>query len=56
MADRAQRWASSMSWTSRNRVFELMDQTNALVDPRDVENSDVHLLDPPAHGSPPDSR
>jgi hypothetical protein len=30
------------------RVFELMDQTNALVDPRDVENSDVHLLDPPA--------
>ena len=52
MTDRAQRWASSMSWTSHDRVFELMDQTNALVDPRDVENSDVHLLDPPTGADP----
>lgn len=46
MVDRAQRWASTMSWTGRDRVFELMDQTNALVDPRDGENGAVHMLDP----------
>lgn len=52
MVDRAQRWASKMSWTGRDRVFELMDQTNALVDPREAENSDVHLLDPPSGADP----
>jgi hypothetical protein len=26
--------------------------TNALVDPRDIESRDIHLLDPPAQGAP----
>lgn len=50
MTDRAQRWASSMTWTGRDRVLELMAQTDALVDPRDAEGRDVDLLDPPAAG------
>jgi hypothetical protein len=45
--DRAQSWASGMSWTGRERVLGLMEQTNALVDSREVGGRDVHLLDPP---------
>jgi len=39
-----------MTWTGRDRVFELMDRTNALVDPRDAGDRDVHLLDAPGRG------
>jgi hypothetical protein len=46
MTDRAQRWASSMSWIGRDAVFAAMEQTNALVDPREDGGRDVHLLDP----------
>lgn len=45
--DRAQRWAWDMTWTGRERVLELMERTNALVDPREVDDRDVRLLDPP---------
>lgn len=49
---RAQRWAWSMSWTGRERVLESMERTNALVDPREVGDRDLHLLDPPAPATP----
>jgi fido (protein-threonine AMPylation protein) len=48
MVERAQRWASLMPWTDRQRVLGLMAQTNALVDPRD--DPEVHLLDPAMSG------
>jgi hypothetical protein len=47
--DRAQRWASSMTWSPRERVLDLMQRTNALIDPRDAEDRDVRLLDPPGY-------
>jgi fido (protein-threonine AMPylation protein) len=50
MVERAQRWASLMSWTDRGRVLELMAQTNALVDPRDIGDREIHLLDPAGPG------
>ena len=46
MVDRAQSWASKMTWAGRDRVFALMGETNALADPRDVDDRDLHLLDP----------
>ena len=45
--DRAQRWAASMTWEPREQVIDLLRQTNALVDPREAGQSEVHLLDPP---------
>lgn len=46
MIDRAQRWASLMTWTARDRVLALMTQTNALVTPDQAAAQNVHLLDP----------
>lgn len=46
MIDRAQRWAALMTWTPRDRVLELMAQTNALVTPEQAAAEDLHLLDP----------
>jgi len=46
MTDRAQRWASLMTWTGRDRVLGLMGQTNALVTPEQAAARDLHLRDP----------
>ncbi|MGD0454077.1 MAG: Fic family protein [Solirubrobacteraceae bacterium] len=46
MIDRAQRWASLMTWTGHDRVLELMRQTNALAAPESVRELNLHLLDP----------
>lgn len=45
MVDRAQRWASLMEWSGRERVLELMAQTNALVTPDRAAAQNVHLAD-----------
>ena len=47
MVDRAQRWATLMTWTGRDEVLELMARTNALVTPEQASAENVHLLDPP---------
>lgn len=52
MLDRAQRWAALMPWTSRDRVLELMNQTNALATPERAAADNVHLRDPSARGMP----
>lgn len=44
--DRAQRWAALMPWADRDRVSELLVQTNALVTPEEAAAENVHLLDP----------
>lgn len=44
LVDRAQRWASLMEWRGRERVLELMEQTNALVTPDRAAES-VQLAD-----------
>jgi fido (protein-threonine AMPylation protein) len=44
--DRAQQWAASMDWTDRDRVFESLKQTNALVSPEQAAARNLHLLDP----------
>jgi hypothetical protein len=46
--DRAQRWASLMTWDERATVLELMDRTNALVPPEIAHDRNLHLLDPVA--------
>jgi fido (protein-threonine AMPylation protein) len=46
MIDRAQRWASLMTWTEHDRVMELMRNTNALAAPDNVRELNLHLLDP----------
>jgi hypothetical protein len=46
MIDRAQRWASLMTWTEHDRVLELMHETNALAAPESVRELNLHLLDP----------
>ncbi len=46
MIDRAQRWASLMSWSDHDRVLELLSQTNALVTPERTQELNLHLLDP----------
>ncbi|HYB22572.1 MAG TPA: Fic family protein, partial [Solirubrobacteraceae bacterium] len=46
MVDRAQRWASLMTWTGHDRVIELLEQTNALAEPDRAEAENLHLLDP----------
>jgi fido (protein-threonine AMPylation protein) len=46
MIDRAQRWASLMQWTGRDRVLELMRQTNALIPPEQAAAENLHLRDP----------
>ncbi len=48
MLDRAQRWAALMPWTSRDRVLELMNQTNALATPERAAADNLHLRDPSA--------
>jgi hypothetical protein len=46
MLDRAQRWASLMSWSDRGRVIDLMAATNALATPEESASRNLHLLDP----------
>jgi hypothetical protein len=46
MLERAQRWASLIDWSVRDRVLELMEQTNALVTPDRAAAENLHLLDP----------
>ena len=46
MVDRAQRWASLMTWTEHDRVLALMHETNALAAPESVRELNLHLLDP----------
>lgn len=45
MLDRAQSWASLMSWGERDEVLALMDRTNALVTPEHASAANLHLLD-----------
>ena len=45
MVDRVQRWASLMEWSGRDRVLELMEQTNALVTPDRAAAENIHLAD-----------
>jgi fido (protein-threonine AMPylation protein) len=45
--DRAQRWASRMTWTGPERVRELLRTTNALTPPEQAQALNLHLLDPP---------
>ena len=47
MLDRAQRWVAAMTWSPRERVLALMEQTNALVRPEETRERNLHLLDPP---------
>ncbi len=44
--DRAQRWASLMPWSDRDRVLDLMARTNALATPEETAAGNLHLLDP----------
>lgn len=44
--DRAQRWASLMSWRDHDRTLELLRETNALVTPERTHELNLHLLDP----------
>lgn len=37
-----------MTWTGRDRVLELMQQTNALVTPQHGAAANLHLRDPAA--------
>lgn len=46
MLDRAQRWATLMTWTGQERVTGLMEQTNALVTPEQAAAAHLHLRDP----------
>lgn len=46
MIVRAQRWAALMPWDDRGRVLEAVRRTRALVDAREADRKDVHLLDP----------
>ena len=46
MLDRAQRWASLMPWTGRERVLGEMRRTNALVTPDEAAARNLHLRDP----------
>lgn len=45
MLERAQRWASLMPWTGRDRVLGAMQQTNALIAPDRAAADNLHLLD-----------
>jgi Fic/DOC family len=47
MLDRAQRWASLMTWTGHDRVLGLLGETNALTVPEEAQALNLHLLDPP---------
>jgi hypothetical protein len=49
--DRAQRWASLVDWIDRDRLLELMEQTNALVTPDRAAAENLHLLDPAPAGT-----
>jgi hypothetical protein len=51
MLERAQRWASLVDWTDRDRLLELMEQTNALVTPDRAAAENLHLLDPAPAGT-----
>lgn len=46
MIDRAQRWASLVSWAGHDQVLEQLRQTNALVTPERAHELNLHLLDP----------
>jgi hypothetical protein len=46
MIDRAQRWASNITWTHHDRVLDQLEQTNALVTPERAQELNLHLLDP----------
>jgi len=46
MVDRAQRWAALISWSGRERVLALMQETKALVTPDRAAADNVHLTDP----------
>ena len=44
--DRAQRWASLMSWSDHDQTLDLLRQTNALATPEQTHELNLHLLDP----------
>jgi hypothetical protein len=46
MIDRAQRWASDVTWTDHDHVLNQLEQTNALVTPERAQELNLHLLDP----------
>lgn len=46
MIDRAQRWASKMSWSGHDYVLNALEATNALIPPEQAAICDLHLLDP----------
>jgi hypothetical protein len=48
MADRAQRWASLVDWSTMRRAVAQLEQCNALVAPDDAEEQGLTLLDPVA--------
>jgi len=45
MLDRAQSWASGMTWTGHDNVLHLLERTNALVTPEHAQERNLHLLD-----------
>ena len=45
MLDRAQRWAASIDWTSREVVIAQLTDTNALVPPVEAQAPNMHLRD-----------
>ena len=46
MADRAQRWASLVDWSTMPRAVVQLEQCNALVAPDEAEEQGLTLLDP----------
>ncbi len=46
MIDRAQHWASSITWTDHDHVLNQLEQTNALITPERAQELNLHLLDP----------
>lgn len=44
--DRVRRWTARMDWSTLTRSRQLLEQTNAFVDPNDAEDRGLHLLDP----------
>lgn len=46
MLERAQRWAALMPWSRRDRLRELMTETNALATPEQATAGNLHLRDP----------
>ncbi len=46
MADRAQRWASLVDWSTRDRAMPQLNRSNALVAPDEAEERGLTLRDP----------